>query len=100
MYTRDSAQPSTNLKSMVCWSGFEETELIQLLQRMDADPETYYLSAESLNRWRGSLSYDEFPMRVCVSVQIISEARRLRVPTDPKLSCRAAGSAARTSNLG
>jgi hypothetical protein len=73
-----------NLKTMVHRSGFEETELTQLLERMDADPETYYLSAESHNRWRGSLSYDEFPMRVCVSVQIISEARHLRIRTGAK----------------
>jgi glycosyltransferase involved in cell wall biosynthesis/2-polyprenyl-3-methyl-5-hydroxy-6-metoxy-1,4-benzoquinol methylase len=79
-----AAEYYENLKSMVCSSGFEETELTQLLERMDADPETYYLSAESLNRWRGSLPYDEFPMRVCVSVQIISEARHLRVPTSAK----------------
>jgi hypothetical protein len=55
-------------------TGFEEIELRQLIERMSADHETYYLSAESHNRWRGVRSYDEFPMRVCVSIQIISRA--------------------------
>ena len=67
-----------NLKSMVLWSGFEEIELTQLIERMDKDPETYYLSAESHNRWRGSLSYDAFSMRVCVSIQMVSRAEHLR----------------------
>ena len=68
------------LKSMVRWSGFDEIELMKLLERMDADQETYYLSAESHNRWRGSLSYDAFPMRVCVSIQIVARAEHLRLP--------------------
>ena len=70
-----------NLRTTVQLSGFEESDLTQLLDRMDGDPETYYLSAESHTRWRRSLPYDEFPMRVCVSIQIISRARQLRVPT-------------------
>jgi glycosyltransferase involved in cell wall biosynthesis/2-polyprenyl-3-methyl-5-hydroxy-6-metoxy-1,4-benzoquinol methylase len=74
-----------NLKSMVLWSGFEETELTQLIERMAADNETYYLSAESHNRWRGVRSYDKFPMRVCVSVQIISRAAHLLVPTSTSI---------------
>jgi glycosyltransferase involved in cell wall biosynthesis/2-polyprenyl-3-methyl-5-hydroxy-6-metoxy-1,4-benzoquinol methylase len=68
------------LKSMVRWSGFDEIELMKLLERMDADQETYYLSAESHNRWRGSLSYDAFPMRVCVSIQIVARAEHLHLP--------------------
>jgi len=42
-------------------------KLTQLVQRMNEDPETYFLSAESHNRWRGALSYNRFPMRVCVA---------------------------------
>ena len=34
------------------------------------DPETYFLSAESHNRWRGDARYAEFPMRRCVSIQL------------------------------
>src|SRR5262249_26034030 len=70
-----------NLKSMILWSGFEERELMRLIERMGADNETYHLSAESHNRWRGARSYDEFPMRVCVSIQIVSVAGQLGAPT-------------------
>jgi hypothetical protein len=66
---------------MVRWSGFEEKKLTQLVQRMNEDPETYFLSAESHNRWRSALSYDEFPMRVCVSIQLVSQTAQLRNPT-------------------
>ncbi|HUJ25943.1 MAG TPA: class I SAM-dependent methyltransferase [Myxococcales bacterium] len=53
-----------------------EAELDQMLERMGDDTETYYLSAEAHNRWRGPIPYDQFPMRVCVSVQIcVSGAR-------------------------
>ena len=45
-------------------------ELDETLARLEADPETYFLSAESHNRWRGSTPYDEFPMRRCVSIQL------------------------------
>lgn len=68
-----------NLASMVTRSGIEETEFTNLLTRMDSDPDTYYLSAESHNRWRGSLSYDEFPMRVCVSIQLATPAATLSI---------------------
>ncbi len=43
--------------------------LDKLLGRLSDDTETYYLSAESHNLWRGSVPYEEFPMRVCVSLQ-------------------------------
>lgn len=49
--------------------GVSGPELDDLLGRLTGDTETYYLSAEGHNRWRGTTPYDEFPMRVCVSVQ-------------------------------
>ena len=36
----------------------------------DNENEAYFLSAESHNRWRGAVPYDEFPMRRCVSIQL------------------------------
>jgi hypothetical protein len=49
--------------------GLQEKQLRQVLKTMSADTETYYLSAEGHNRWRAGVPYDEFPMRVCVSIQ-------------------------------
>jgi lipopolysaccharide biosynthesis protein/glycosyltransferase involved in cell wall biosynthesis len=70
-----------NLEAMVVWSGHEKMELSALLKQMDEDVETYYLSAESHNRWRGAVPYDQFPMRVCTSIQFASRAAQLRPPT-------------------
>ena len=50
--------------------GIAQNELDELLGTLADDPETYFLSAESHNRWRGSARYDDFPMRRCVSIQL------------------------------
>jgi SAM-dependent methyltransferase len=50
--------------------GLEVRELDSRLELLEDDVETYFLSAEGHNRWRGSLPYDEFPMRRCVSIQV------------------------------
>ena len=42
-----------------------------MLASLADDPETYFLSAESHDRWRGGVPYDEFPMRRCVSIQLV-----------------------------
>jgi glycosyltransferase involved in cell wall biosynthesis len=57
-------------------SGFDATELEELLTRLQADTDTYYLSAEGHNMWRGHTPYDDFPMRVCVSVQTCCHAAK------------------------
>lgn len=61
------------LKLMVKESGLNVSELDEILERITNDVETYFLSAEGHNMWRGSVPYDDFPMRKCVSVQIFSE---------------------------
>jgi predicted TPR repeat methyltransferase len=66
-----------NLRRMAHGFGFLQSDLDNLLMEMMQDTDTYYLSAESHNRWRGRLSYDEFPMRVCVSIQVVADAHRL-----------------------
>lgn len=66
-----------NLRCMMDGFGFQREELDRLLAAMSEDTETYYLSAESHNRWRAGVPYDQFPMRVCVSIQVVSEAARL-----------------------
>jgi hypothetical protein len=51
-------------------SGISADHLDEILGLMDADPETYLVSAEAHNLWRGELAYDEYPMRRVGSVQI------------------------------
>jgi glycosyltransferase involved in cell wall biosynthesis len=47
-----------------------EGELAEMLQRLAEDTDTYFLSAEGHNLWRGRRTYDEFPFRRCVSIQV------------------------------
>jgi SAM-dependent methyltransferase len=58
--------------------GLDAQALKRLLEgQLPKDPEVYYLSAESHNRWRGNRKYSEFPMRVCISVQTCGTAAQL-----------------------
>jgi SAM-dependent methyltransferase len=50
----------------------DDGRLAQVIAALEGDPETYFLSAESHNMWRGSIPYDDFPMRRCVSIQVSS----------------------------
>ncbi|MGF1569125.1 MAG: glycoside hydrolase family 99-like domain-containing protein [Nodosilinea sp.] len=65
------------LKVLTEASGLSEAVVNQVLGRMESDAETYYLSAEAHNAWRGSQTYDQFPMRVCVSLQLCTRATQL-----------------------
>lgn len=59
------------LKTVAAAHGWAEQRIDDLVARAAADPETYFLSAEGHNRWRGATPYDEFPMRRCISVQMV-----------------------------
>ncbi|MBV8847684.1 MAG: class I SAM-dependent methyltransferase [Bryobacterales bacterium] len=67
----------SNLRQMIRGFGFRQDDLQDLLTAIDQDTDTYYLSAEAHNRWRGTVPYAEFPMRVCVTIQIVSQAQTL-----------------------
>lgn len=62
-------------------SGNTDAELEDTLSVLSDDTETYYLSAESHNRWRGGVPYESFPMRVCVSVHFCSSLDRIAQST-------------------
>jgi hypothetical protein len=66
-----------NLRRMASHLAPASTNLDDVLAASERDIETYFLSAESHNRWRGSVPYDQFPMRVCVSVHMCSRRRDL-----------------------
>ena len=57
--------------------GIAEPELDELLERLADDPETYFLSAEGHNRWRGATPYEQFPMRRCVSIRALHPGARV-----------------------
>ena len=52
--------------------GLPPDELTKVITAATDDTETYFLSAESHNCWRGAQPYDAFPMRRCISVQFCS----------------------------
>lgn len=54
--------------------GIGRSEVDRVLEKCELDPETYFLSAEAHNRWRGALGYDEFPMRKVISVNLAAKA--------------------------
>jgi SAM-dependent methyltransferase len=51
--------------------GFSEQELATQIIAMESDPETYFVSAEAHNRWRGDLPYDQYTMRRIGSVNLL-----------------------------
>lgn len=48
--------------------GVAPQEILRVVGAAADDIDTYLLSAEAHNRWRGALDYDSFPMRRCISV--------------------------------
>ena len=51
-----------------------QDELVAKIEQMERDPETYFVSAEAHNRWRGDLSYDRYTMRRIGSVNLFAPA--------------------------
>ena len=75
---RGEAYHRSVLKRAAAAVGITPEKVNSLLEQAADDPETYFLSAEAHNMWRGGLPYEEFPMRRCISVQfcnVIGEAR-------------------------
>jgi methyltransferase family protein len=60
------------LRRIVAASGLSEGDLEKTITRLEADPETYFVSAEAHNRWRGDLDYDSYAMRRIVSVNLFA----------------------------
>jgi len=65
------------LVRMISGFGLLQQDLDRMLGTMSLDLETYYLSAEAHNRWRGTVPYEQFPMRICVSIQTCPRADAL-----------------------
>jgi hypothetical protein len=55
--------------------GIHQEALEQIIKHCELDAETYFLSAEGHNRWRGTMSYESFPMRKVISVNLLSHVR-------------------------
>jgi len=60
------------LRRIAAGMGVAEEQLDAALADARDDPETYFVSAEAHNRWRGDLAYDQYPMRRIASVQLFA----------------------------
>jgi uncharacterized UPF0146 family protein len=58
------------LERIAAGLGIADADLKATLEKLDRDPETYYVSAESHNRWRGGVPYEQYPMRRIVTVNL------------------------------
>ncbi|ACD95243.1 class I SAM-dependent methyltransferase [Trichlorobacter lovleyi] len=50
--------------------GVQQQVVDDLIRSAADDCETYFLSAEAHNRWKGAVKYDDFPMRRVISLQL------------------------------
>lgn len=60
------------LERIVAASGLPAERLAAAIAQLEVDPETYFVSAEAHNRWRGGLDYDSYSMRRIVSVNLLA----------------------------
>ncbi len=67
-------------------SEIPEVDVMQGLEQMDDDVETYYLSAEGHNLWRNGILYEKFPMRKCTSMQVCARYPLTSVYAQPSLN--------------
>jgi hypothetical protein len=62
------------LERIVAALGLSAEDLAAQIAAMEGDPETYFVSAEAHNRWRGDLPYDQYTMRRIGSVNLFQPA--------------------------
>jgi len=65
------------LGEIVGHAGLETSDLDDVLSRLLDDPETYFVSAEAHERWRGDLAYDRYPMRRIASIHLLTSGAGL-----------------------
>lgn len=60
-----------HLATLIDGLGLSRAALDTTLEAAREDADTYFLSAESHNRWRGATPYEQFPMRRVISVHVV-----------------------------
>lgn len=98
MHGRDEAQSLERLGVLARLHGIATGDLRRALDEAQADPETYFLSAESHERWRSYLghTYEQYPMQRVVSVSVA--ARREQITVGPQDGAASASSGARAAS--
>jgi hypothetical protein len=62
---------SARLTSILGAAGIDEAAATTALEPMATDPETYLVSAEAHDSWRGSVPYESYPMRRIGSLNLL-----------------------------
>lgn len=62
----------TKLERIAAGLGIDKSDLGAAIDSLREDPETYFVSAEAHNRWRGELPYEQYTMRRICSVNLLS----------------------------
>jgi hypothetical protein len=62
------------MQRIVAAAGLDVEMLETTVEAMESDPDTYLVSAEAHNVWRGAVPYDSYPMRRIGSVHLVSRA--------------------------
>jgi hypothetical protein len=75
----DRAVSLSRLTALARLHGVSEGSLEAALQEAEDDPETYFLSAESHERWRAylGLTYEDYPMRRVISISVAASKENL-----------------------
>jgi glycosyltransferase involved in cell wall biosynthesis/2-polyprenyl-3-methyl-5-hydroxy-6-metoxy-1,4-benzoquinol methylase len=62
------------LEQVVVASGLGDALLDETVRRLEDDPDAYFVSAEAHEVWRGSIPYDDYPMRRIASINLFRRA--------------------------
>jgi hypothetical protein len=60
------------LERIAAASGLGPEALAEAIAALERDPDAFFVSADAHERWRGALSYDEYPMRRIASVNLFT----------------------------
>ena len=60
------------LRRLVAALAIPAERLTEALGEAERDPETYFVSAEAHNLWRGALAYDDYRMRRIISINLVT----------------------------
>jgi hypothetical protein len=64
----------TKLRRIAAGMGVSDADLDAAIAALEGDPETYFVSAESHNRWRGAVPYDDYAMRRICSIELFAKS--------------------------
>jgi len=77
-FSADSHRERLEVIAGAC--GIPPPALAETVSDLERDPDTYWVSAEAHERWRGDLPYEQYPMRRIASIQLATGPPRSAAP--------------------